>query len=66
MSYKITKGDLEITRNVLKEVVRQLGEVLSFELLHFTQQKDCPSYNTYQSFLDTLVYLENKTHTLTN
>jgi hypothetical protein len=65
MSYRITRGDINITKNVLNEIARRLGEQLNYELLHFEKDTDCPSYNTYQNIIDVLVHLENNQKDLT-
>ena len=66
MSYRITHGDVEITKNVLTEIVKRLGDNLSAELEQYEYETDCPSYDNYQSALDTLVYVEAHKTDLTN
>ena len=66
MSYIITNGDLEITKNVLEEVARRLGNSLASEIGHFEYETDCPSYNAYNNVIDTLVYIDSNRQDLTN
>ena len=66
MNYRITKGDLEITKNVLKKLGRQLSHSLIKEIEHFEVQTDCPSYETYNMVMDILVYINIKHKDLTS
>lgn len=66
MNYRVTKGDLEITKNVLTALVKKLGNKLNAELKHFDKQTDCPTYDIYNQAIDTLVYLDNNSRDLTN
>lgn len=56
---KITRGDLEITTNVLKKLVEDYGENLNEELPGYDYDLDCPSYYDYQALLDALVIVSN-------
>ena len=66
MNYRITHGDLEITKNVLIELSKRVYNDLEREKLHFTYETDCPSYDSYQAIVDTLCYIENCRKDLTN
>lgn len=66
MSYRITTGDLEITKNVLNGIAKRLGDALATEIGHFEFQTDCPSHNTYNNVIDTLVYIDSNGKDLTN
>ena len=59
MNYIVTKGDLEITKNVLSVMAQKLGNNLTKELGHFKNQIDCPCYIAYNNVIDTLVYLDS-------
>lgn len=58
MIYNITKGDLEITKNVLNALAKRLSNDLANEIGHFPYQTDCPSHNPYNNVIDTLVYID--------
>ena len=64
--YHITRGDLKITKNVLGEVARRLGDSLAREIKHFKYQNDCPSYHSYNNIVDILVYLDTYNQDLTS
>ena len=66
MTYRITRGDLEITKNVLTEIIIKLGNDFAGELKHFQYDKDCPSYSVYNNVLETLIYVDKHGQDLTN
>ena len=66
MSYRITKGDVQITKNVLTGVIKKLGDTFAKELKHFRYDKDCPSYEVYNNILETLIYMDKHGQDLTN
>ena len=66
MAYRITRGDLEITKNVVRELVRRKTEQLSAEIPHFEYETECPSYDEYQALIDSLVFVEKFQQDLTN
>ena len=58
MRYRITQGDIEITKNVLMEAsVRLYKELLNEKKVLI--EKSCPSYHIYDSLLTTLQYIDN-------
>jgi hypothetical protein len=59
MSYKITKGDLEITKNVLMELSKKTFNDLDREKMHFEYETECPSYDQYHALVDALCYVEH-------
>lgn len=66
MKYRITKGDAEITKNVLREITRRLKSDLEKEKRHFEYESECPSYDMYQASIDMYCYTTNHAKTLTN
>ena len=66
MTHRITRGDLEITKNVLTEMITKLGNDFASELKHFQYDKDCPSHAVYNNVLETLIYVDKHGKDLTN
>jgi hypothetical protein len=60
MSYLITKGDLEITKNVLTQLSLGIYKKLEIERNHFEYETDCPHYSLYHSLVDSLCLVEEK------
>jgi hypothetical protein len=58
MSYRITQGDLEITKNVLRELSKRAFKNLEIEKNHFSYDTECPSYDHYHALIDALCYVE--------
>jgi hypothetical protein len=60
MSYRITRGDWMITKNVLTQLALDVYKKLEKERPSFEYETDCPSYNLYQAIVDSLVYVEER------
>ena len=65
MTYRITNGDLAITKNVLTELSKRAYRDLEREKHHFPYETDCPSYDIYQALVDALCHVEDCRKTLT-
>jgi len=66
MNYRITKGDCEITKNVLTQLSIEVYKKLEKERQGNKYEEHCPSYTIYNSLLDVLCYVvEYKNRTLT-
>lgn len=59
MSYRITRGDIEITKNVLTQLSLNTYKQLELERRKL-KEEDCPSYGLYNSLLDSLVFVEEQ------
>ena len=59
MNYRITRGDLEITKNVLKQIIQDKFRDFEAELRHFEKETECPSYDLYNNLIETLCHIEN-------
>jgi hypothetical protein len=64
MAYKITSGDLEITKNVLMQLSIDTYKKLEKERNITEYETECPSYDVYQALVDALCVIE-KQRTLT-
>jgi len=60
MNYRITKGDLEITKNVLTQLSLDTYKKLEIERNHFEYETECPHYNLYNALVDALCFVEEK------
>jgi tRNA splicing endonuclease len=60
MNYRITKGDLEIAKNVITQLSLEAYKKLERERDHFAYETDCPSYGLYHALVDALVCVEEK------
>jgi len=60
MNYRITKGDLEITKNVLTQLSLDTYKKLEAERVHFEYETDCPHYSLYHALVDSLCLVEEK------
>ena len=60
MNYRITKGDLEITKNVLTQLSLDTYKKLETERNHFEYETDCPHYSLYNALVDALCFVEEK------
>jgi len=58
MNYRITKGDCEITKNVLTQLSIEACKKLEQERRRNRYEEHCPSYSIYNSLLDVLCYVE--------
>jgi hypothetical protein len=65
MNYRITKGDLEITKNVLMQLSLDTYKKLERENKTIKYDTDCPSYDAYQTLVDVLCFVDNYTKALT-
>jgi hypothetical protein len=59
MSYRITRGDIEITKNVLTQLSLNTYKQLERERIKL-RDEDCPSYSLYNALLDSLVFVEEQ------
>jgi len=60
MNYRITKGDLEIAKNVLTQLSLETYKKLEKERTHYEYETDCPNYNLYHALVEALVCVEEK------
>jgi len=65
MNYRITKGDLEITKNVLMQLSLDTYKKLEREKKTIKYDTDCPSYDAYQALVDSLCFVDNYKKALT-